>query len=582
MGGNDWQNVTRKNHRSVFQRLNFTGVKGSFSQRSKEDHVTQISKSVFVTNFPKNFESSDLWKICEGYGNVIDVYIPNRKSKAGKRFAFVRFIRVEDIDRLIGNICTIWIGWFYLHSNVVRYKRPRKHSTTAWHVVNKQAPSGSYATVAKGNTQLKTLVFQASTVPTLVLDDSCVIERDLSRHLMGRVKQLNHIPNLQTILSKEGFLKVKLTYLGGLWVLIQLNNEVTKQKLLQHIGVKSWFHVLQATIKDFVSDERVVWVDIEGVPLNLWTHETFFKIGVSETIFGDKTSSSNNSFCSRNEKEVEQRSEDPFNLYDLLKQNPKGAAPVQVHLSLILLVLHDNVTSKEESALHSTHNSQTRGSILEVFDNMIQFKWDDFDAMVEQAWNSFSYYDTNGLVWFKKKLQDLKKIICSWAKDKKLQQASVINSIKSELIDIDKTLDRRNVSDEILFKKMEMGDKNSKFFYSIINKKCSQMSIHGIFVDGDWKTDPSAVKDAFKDHFAERFKKPVNGRLKLNILFNNRLSTEQVADLDRVVSRDEIRSAVWNYGENKSHGPDGYTFKFFRRYWRFVSPDFCFAVEFFF
>ncbi|GKD01974.1 RNA-directed DNA polymerase, eukaryota [Tanacetum coccineum] len=48
------------------------------------------------------------------------------------------------------------------------------------------------------------------------------------------------------------------------------------------------------------------------------------------------------------------------------------------------------------------------------------------------------------------------------------------------------------------------------------------------------------------------------------------------------VSRDEIRMAVWNYGENKSPGPDGYTFEFFRKYWRFVRPDFCAAVEHFF
>nr|GEV35191.1 berberine bridge enzyme-like 13 [Tanacetum cinerariifolium] len=52
--------------------------------------------------------------------------------------------------------------------------------------------------------------------------------------------------------------------------------------------------------------------------------------------------------------------------------------------------------------------------------------------------------------------------------------------------------------------------------------------------------------------------------------------------MDRSVSRDEIRVAVWNCGENKSLGPDGYTFEFFRRYWRFIGSDFCSAVECFF
>ncbi|GKF21255.1 hypothetical protein Tco_0069893 [Tanacetum coccineum] len=50
-------------------------------------------------------------------------------------------------------------------------------------------------------------------------------------------------------------------------------------KLLQHTGVNSWFQVLQDAAHDFVSDERIVWVDIEGIPLNVWSRETFLRIG---------------------------------------------------------------------------------------------------------------------------------------------------------------------------------------------------------------------------------------------------------------------------------------------------------------
>nr|GEX48631.1 hypothetical protein [Tanacetum cinerariifolium] len=52
--------------------------------------------------------------------------------------------------------------------------------------------------------------------------------------------------------------------------------------------------------------------------------------------------------------------------------------------------------------------------------------------------------------------------------------------------------------------------------------------------------------------------------------------------MDRSVSWDEIRVAIWNCSENKSPGPEGYTFEFFRRYWRFIGSDFCSAVECFF
>ncbi|GJU13270.1 RNA-directed DNA polymerase, eukaryota [Tanacetum coccineum] len=42
------------------------------------------------------------------------------------------------------------------------------------------------------------------------------------------------------------------------------------------------------------------------------------------------------------------------------------------------------------------------------------FSLDGFDDMVEQAWLSFSHSDSNGMIRFKKKLQDLKLIIRRW------------------------------------------------------------------------------------------------------------------------------------------------------------------------
>ncbi|GJU23715.1 RNA-directed DNA polymerase, eukaryota [Tanacetum coccineum] len=92
--------------------------------RSNSDHTRLISKSIFVTNFPDNTSAKDLWEVCKGYGTVVDVFIPNRKSRSGKRFAFVRFIKVGNVDRLVENLCTLWIGRMHLHANVVRYDRP--------------------------------------------------------------------------------------------------------------------------------------------------------------------------------------------------------------------------------------------------------------------------------------------------------------------------------------------------------------------------------------------------------------------------------------------------------------------------
>nr|GEX57162.1 hypothetical protein [Tanacetum cinerariifolium] len=63
---------------------------------SYENRMQKISKSVFVTNFPKDSTARDLWKVCSDYGTVVDVFIPFNRSKSGKRFAFVRLIKEFD------------------------------------------------------------------------------------------------------------------------------------------------------------------------------------------------------------------------------------------------------------------------------------------------------------------------------------------------------------------------------------------------------------------------------------------------------------------------------------------------------
>ena len=93
---------------------------------SNEDLTQKISHSIYVTNFPDSVTSRDLWSSCSAYGTVVDVFIPFKKSKAGKRFAFVRFIKVFNLNRLVENLCTIWIGRYHLYANKVRFERPHK------------------------------------------------------------------------------------------------------------------------------------------------------------------------------------------------------------------------------------------------------------------------------------------------------------------------------------------------------------------------------------------------------------------------------------------------------------------------
>ncbi|GJY79477.1 RNA-directed DNA polymerase, eukaryota [Tanacetum coccineum] len=231
-----------------------------------------------------------------------------------------------------------------------------------------------------------------------------------------------------------------------------------------------------------------------------------------------------------------------------------------------------------------------------------------FDEMISSSWASFNLDDSNAMIRFKKKLKLLKVEIRKWTKDFKEKQEGQSRDLNLKLRDIDKTLDQGGVTDDLLLSRMELmkqiqdihkskhrdsmqkakvrwaieGDENSKYFHAIINKKRANLSVKGVMVDGDWVVDPILVKKEFRDHFADRFQDPGPRKGRINFQFPNRLSSEQVADLETRISTDEIRSAVWGCGVDKSPGPDGFTFDFFRKYWTVVGTDFCSAVLWFF
>nr|GEX49696.1 RNA-directed DNA polymerase, eukaryota, reverse transcriptase zinc-binding domain protein [Tanacetum cinerariifolium] len=47
----------------------------------------------------------------------------------------------------------------------------------------------------------------------------------------------------------------------------------------------------------------------------------------------------------------------------------------------------------------------------------------------------------------------------------------------------------------------------------------------------------------------------------------------------REVTNTEIEKAMFNIGDNKAPGPDGYTSTFFEKAWKVVEADVCLAIK---
>ncbi|KAI3811208.1 hypothetical protein L1987_20927 [Smallanthus sonchifolius] len=64
-----------------------------------------------------------LWRTCQDWGMVIDVFVANKLSNEGIPFAFVRFIKVTDIQGLISNLRSTWMGSYRIFADVSKFER---------------------------------------------------------------------------------------------------------------------------------------------------------------------------------------------------------------------------------------------------------------------------------------------------------------------------------------------------------------------------------------------------------------------------------------------------------------------------
>ncbi|GJY55048.1 RNA-directed DNA polymerase, eukaryota [Tanacetum coccineum] len=798
--------------------------------RSKEDQITRLSKSIFVINFPDATSSQDLWNLCQSYGTV----------------------------RLVGNLCTLWIGKMHLQANVVRFERSPLQSSRPPPPPKRPAPlAPSYISAAKGilNTPL-------SATSAMVLDDTCLVTHVLDNYVMGEVTEFSSINNLQVLLSNECFSNTRIAYLGGQWVTIELPSATVKAKFMKRVGVTSWFNSLSKVDPGFVPRDRIVWVDIEAVPMHAWSCNTFRKIcskwgealdleESKDDFFARKiyviraeelfvwspsfTDIMENDYTSDNDVEIDSgvkhsapvhqnadtvgeanvsahkvSSHDPFNIYDLLHKKPKavekeptsssipfppgftpeGGTPVQnAHKTQ---EDHDQSVGKsngcssriaectqkvdEQLSSKSFDNDRKKlegGSILGILEEMIKvgqtmgFSMDGcandmekiigtqgvdgetksdnisdmaiknlwgnslFEDVVSEAndqaspdfslcppsgfsqaynmvlltslksyrWNgecivmgdfnevrrkedrwgtSFNVFRTRvfnqfissaGLVeiqlegynftWAHPSASKMSKLdrflvsdgllsifpyLSAVYLDKHLSdhrpillrevnadygatpfrffiRGSIFQIIRrgshysfyhlrisQNWSDIDKSLDNGDNASNLMELREEIvnqlqndqntstcdfiqkakiqwaveGDENSKFFHGIVNRKRASLAVKGVMINGEWVDDPNRVKEEFRNHFASRFNDPGPRSGFINHVFPNQLNADQVSKLEKPISKEEIRLAVWGCGENKSPGPDGFTFEFFRKFWDVVGMDFCIAVEWFF
>ncbi|PWA65865.1 hypothetical protein CTI12_AA333020 [Artemisia annua] len=262
--------------------------------------------------------------MCDPIGIVADVYIARKLSKLGKRFAFVRFLKVKDIDEIVKKLCGIWLGNYHLYASVARFDKKSSLKTlmnAKWpsldhygikHPINAQPVNSgprfynvkkkgsnetqvngprSYAATLKGKLDPnKENTMAAACLKKVTLHESDLLNIADSRCVaLVKVRDIHLILNINKMLRREGFSDYTCKYMGGLWLWVEFQTKDACLKFKEHAEMEWYFTQIHSISDSFMVDERIIWLEIEGLPLCAWTTMAFKKVANAwgEPIFVD-------------------------------------------------------------------------------------------------------------------------------------------------------------------------------------------------------------------------------------------------------------------------------------------------------
>lgn len=275
----------------------------------------EISRTLYVSNFPEDWADVDVKDMLNRLGPVVDVYIPGKRNAVGKRFAFARFEKNANLGEILSALQGLSIGNHKILAHMTKFDRKdqvneSKHYQTKNHVFQSKprVEDRSYLQVAKGRTEKTEIDGSKGTVELSQSNG-----RDLNHKGVGAGSQLkNHdikfnmffTPEKEAIswvkervvcsikvdltaedvveflLSKDYF-SVHVSQLSHESWVVHLNSMKDRNRLLKED--KEWLEITFKSIAPWqeldTNGRRRIWLEVHGVPIHAWSVQFFKKIG---------------------------------------------------------------------------------------------------------------------------------------------------------------------------------------------------------------------------------------------------------------------------------------------------------------
>nr|GEX93151.1 RNA-directed DNA polymerase, eukaryota, nucleotide-binding alpha-beta plait domain protein [Tanacetum cinerariifolium] len=217
--------------------------------------------------------------------------------KRGKRFGFIRFLRIKDSHDFARSLSNVWIGSFHLYVLVAHFPRGNASASQPTNIIPfkydntkpklnpnssyREAPSNkpTFAVVIHNKPKPTETTYSPVTERTITLNNNDLINiEDSSTVLLLKLNELESMSNMYAICKNEGFMDLLIHHVGGLWIRIQFSSSSFCSKFQENSTMKNLYSSIKTPLPSFKVDERMIWIDISGLPLCAWGSNGFKKV----------------------------------------------------------------------------------------------------------------------------------------------------------------------------------------------------------------------------------------------------------------------------------------------------------------
>ncbi|MCH95313.1 RNA recognition motif, partial [Trifolium medium] len=255
----------------------------------KRDFITKLDKvttSFFVTNFPDDATSGDLWKLFLKFGKVGEVYIPKKLDKRGRRFGFVKFKEVKEVEELSDSLRDVWMGMYKLRVNLSRFGRGEPKEAHSQKAPSQRAAAATMVESQNGRSFRNALLDEVQVLKVPVNEELC---KELRGSMVGTLAREKDVRRIQTTIFMEGFKSISVTYMGGNMALVRSSNEGDVERMIRSKKecMEYYFSELKPWNPGLLAVQREVWIQVYGIPLHIWGENLFKIVGAKLGVFLD-------------------------------------------------------------------------------------------------------------------------------------------------------------------------------------------------------------------------------------------------------------------------------------------------------